>query len=122
MNPCQLCARERDIPDEDYCSVCCYAMAMSHETKEYPDGVDNLLGWIAAKMGQNTLPTISIILLELAMSHMRGHPVVLPTPIGHELIDFALRNGIKAKAVTIKNGKGVLKAIGKIKEAIPKRF
>jgi hypothetical protein len=50
--------------------------------------VENYVCSFIVKIGIKSLPTFSILVGEATMSYMLGHVVILPSPIGIELMEF----------------------------------
>lgn len=61
--------------------------------------VENFVCSCLVKIGIRTLPAFSLLVGEATVSYMIGHVVILPSPIGVELMEFpakmmyALRKG-----------------------------
>ena len=53
--------------------------------------VENFVCSFIVKIGIKTLPAFSILVGEATMSYMLGHVVILPSPIGVELMEFPAR-------------------------------
>lgn len=53
--------------------------------------VENFVCSFIVKIGVRTLPTFSILVGEATLSYMLGHVVILPSPIGVELMEFPAR-------------------------------
>jgi hypothetical protein len=86
---CTLCARPSDLHDYELCSRCCHALAQAQETPEFPDWLDNCVGWLCRRAGVGTLPILFVMAEEVALSHLMHHYVFLPTPIGIEIAEFS---------------------------------
>ncbi|HXV45897.1 MAG TPA: hypothetical protein VD736_04425 [Nitrososphaera sp.] len=50
--------------------------------------VENYICSFIVKIGIKTLPAFSILVGEATMSYVLGHVVILPSPIGIELMEF----------------------------------
>jgi hypothetical protein len=50
--------------------------------------VENYVCSFIVKIGVKTLPAFSILVGEATMSYLLGHVVILPSPIGIELMEF----------------------------------
>jgi len=50
--------------------------------------VENFVCSFIVKIGVKALPAFSILVGEATMSYMLGHVVILPSPIGIELMEF----------------------------------
>jgi hypothetical protein len=50
--------------------------------------VENYVCSFIVKIGVKTLPAFSILVGEATMSYVLGHVVILPSPIGVELMEF----------------------------------
>lgn len=50
--------------------------------------VENFVCSFIVKIGMKTLPAFTILVGEATMSYMLGHVVILPSPIGIELMEF----------------------------------
>jgi hypothetical protein len=50
--------------------------------------VENYVCTFIIKIGVKALPAFSILVGEATMSYMLGHVVILPSPIGIELMEF----------------------------------
>lgn len=50
--------------------------------------VENHVCTFIVKIGAKALPAFSILVGEATMSYMLGHVVILPSPIGIELMEF----------------------------------
>ena len=50
--------------------------------------VENFICSFIVMIGIKTLPAFSIVLGEAAISYMLGHVIILPSPIGIELMEF----------------------------------
>ncbi|HEU4606058.1 MAG TPA: hypothetical protein VFS46_07460 [Nitrososphaera sp.] len=50
--------------------------------------VENFVCSFIVKIGVKALPAFSILVGEATMSYMLGHVVILPSPIGVELMEF----------------------------------
>jgi hypothetical protein len=50
--------------------------------------VENYVCSFIVKIGVKTLPAFSILVGEATMSYVLGHVVILPSPIGIELMEF----------------------------------
>lgn len=55
------------------------------------ENVENFVCSFIVKIGIKTLPAFSILVGEATMSYMLGHVVILPSPIGVELMEFPVR-------------------------------
>jgi hypothetical protein len=55
------------------------------------ENVENFVCSFIVKIGIKTLPAFSILVGEATMSYMLGHVVILPSPIGVELMEFPAR-------------------------------
>ena len=53
--------------------------------------VENFVCSFIVKIGSKTLPTFSIVMGEATMSLVLGYGVILPSPIGIELMEFPAR-------------------------------
>ena len=50
--------------------------------------VENFVYSFIVKIGVKTLPAFSLLVGEATVSYLLGHVVILPSPIGVELIEF----------------------------------
>jgi hypothetical protein len=50
--------------------------------------VENFVCSFLVTIGIKTLPAFSILIGEATISHMLGHVIILPSPIGIELMEF----------------------------------
>ena len=50
--------------------------------------VDNFVCPIIHKLGMQTIPATSLLIGEVTLSYMLQHTVILPSPIGIELMEF----------------------------------
>lgn len=55
------------------------------------ENVENFVCSFIVKIGIKTLPAFSILVGEATVSYMLGHVVILPSPIGVELMEFPAR-------------------------------
>lgn len=55
------------------------------------ENVENFVCSFIVKIGIKTLPAFSILVGEATVSYMLGHVVILPSPIGIELMEFPAR-------------------------------
>ncbi len=55
------------------------------------ENVENFVCSFIVKIGIKTLPAFSILVGETTVSYMLGHVVILPSPIGVELMEFPAR-------------------------------
>ncbi|MEW6604282.1 MAG: hypothetical protein AB1351_06285 [Thermoproteota archaeon] len=55
------------------------------------ENFENFVCSFIVKIGVKTLPAFSILVGEATMSYMLGHVVILPSPIGVELMEFPAR-------------------------------
>jgi hypothetical protein len=98
---CNLCAKPNDLIDFEYCYSCCLNMAYAQAAAEFPDSIDNMIGWLGWRLGISTLPIMAIMSGEATLSHFLHHAVILPSPIGTELGEIPRK---LAKKIGLKNG------------------
>lgn len=53
--------------------------------------VENFVCAIFINLGLKTIPAFSILVGEATISYMLGHVIILPSPIGIELMEFPAR-------------------------------